>query len=225
VGITLLVAALGWLLPNETIAHGSGTLSVRSGDQTSATGVPEPNLEHRPSCSPWRAEDALHDFPEFSIPGLDGVAQIEATLRTDAWPSGTIVIGGIDGLTQVDYAALVGAPDTFVDANVNGAGHVTAAQWVNCIAIWTKAANGAVERWIQPKLYPSRPEIRGSFNKCFGVSRSIYSRVPSIMTPATSALARSSASIGSPPLTKKNLAMALEALQLQGPQRRAADIL
>jgi len=32
-------------------------------------------------------------FPEYSIPGLDGIAFVETTLRNVDWPNGTIVIG------------------------------------------------------------------------------------------------------------------------------------
>lgn len=52
-------------------------------------------------------------FPEFSILGLEGVALIETKLRTEGWHSGTVVIGGVDGLTQADYIVLVNSPDTF----------------------------------------------------------------------------------------------------------------
>ena len=42
-------------------------------------------------------------FPEFCIPGLAGVALVEAALRAPNWPAGTIVIGGVDGLLRPDY--------------------------------------------------------------------------------------------------------------------------
>ena len=57
------------------------------------------------------ARDARHGagkthftvFPEYCIPGLDGIALVEAALRAVDWPSGTVVIGGTDALTQVQY--------------------------------------------------------------------------------------------------------------------------
>ena len=33
-------------------------------------------------------------FPEYSIPGFDGIAAVEAALHAADWPNGTIVIGG-----------------------------------------------------------------------------------------------------------------------------------
>src|ERR1017187_8661081 len=33
-------------------------------------------------------------FPEYSIPGLDGIALVDNALRAAEWPPGTIVIGG-----------------------------------------------------------------------------------------------------------------------------------
>jgi len=36
-------------------------------------------------------------FPEYSIPGLDGVNIVDEGLAEDAWPIGTIVVGGTDG--------------------------------------------------------------------------------------------------------------------------------
>ena len=42
-------------------------------------------------------------FPEYSIPGLDGIAHIEAALQAENWPHETIVIGGIDALDRTQY--------------------------------------------------------------------------------------------------------------------------
>ncbi len=35
-------------------------------------------------------------FPEYSIPGLDGITTIETVLHSVDWPNGTIIIGGTD---------------------------------------------------------------------------------------------------------------------------------
>lgn len=105
-------------------------------------------------------------FPEFSIAGLQGVAAIDAILQAANWPERTVVIGGVDGLERADYLALIEAPNTFVHA-ANGADRLAADQWVNCAVIWVKGANNLVERWIQPKIYPSRPENNAQFQRMF----------------------------------------------------------
>src|SRR5271155_5011467 len=48
-------------------------------------------------------------FPEYSIPGVDGVALIQERVSGPSWPEGTIVMGGTDGLTQAEFTALAGA--------------------------------------------------------------------------------------------------------------------
>jgi hypothetical protein len=45
-------------------------------------------------------------FPEYSIPGLAGVAIIGEMVRSDQWPSNTVVIAGVDGLTPDEYRTL-----------------------------------------------------------------------------------------------------------------------
>jgi hypothetical protein len=106
-------------------------------------------------------------FPEFCIPGLPGIAAIDAALQAADWPARTVVIGGVDGLERPDYLTLIGARNTFVHDAANGADRVAADQWVNCAVIWVKGANNVVERWIQPKIYPSRPENNAQFQRMF----------------------------------------------------------
>lgn len=105
-------------------------------------------------------------FPEFSIPGLDGVAAIDAALQSADWPACTVVIGGVDGLNRPDYLTLIGGLNTVVHS-VNSADHVADDQWVNCAVIWVKGANNVVERWIQPKIHPSWPENNAQFQRMF----------------------------------------------------------
>ncbi len=97
-------------------------------------------------------------FPEYCIPGPEGVELVEANLRNPEWPNQTIVVGGIDGLTATQYAQLAAAPGTHVDMAHNDPAGIPAAQWINCAIIWAKGADGRLERWLQPKLYPSWPE-------------------------------------------------------------------
>src|SRR5262249_18633098 len=46
-------------------------------------------------------------------------------------------------------------------------------QWVNCAITWVKSANGHLERWIQPKLYPAWEEMNISHQHMFRGS-SVY---------------------------------------------------
>ena len=97
-------------------------------------------------------------FPEYSIPGADGIAEIERVLGSDCWPIGSVVIGGTDALTRDEYRHLVEQDSTHVDEACNGAGAVPKNRWVNCAVTWIKSAD-SVERWIQPKLHPAWDEI------------------------------------------------------------------
>jgi hypothetical protein len=106
-------------------------------------------------------------FPEFCIPGLPGIAVIDTALQAADWPACTVVIGGVDGLQRPDYLTLIGARNTLMHEASNGADRVAADQWVNCAVIWVKGANDVVERWIQPKIYPSRPENNAQFQRMF----------------------------------------------------------
>ena len=98
-------------------------------------------------------------FPEYSIPGLDGVALIDTTLQANDWPIGTIVIGGTDALTATQYVQLLQGHGTHVDTMRNGGCRVPRDRWVNCAITWVKAADGKLERWIQPKLHPAWEEM------------------------------------------------------------------
>ncbi len=99
-------------------------------------------------------------FPEYSIPGLEGVLKIQEILRSDSWKDGTIIIGGVDGLTRDNYSTLCNEDMTQVHEE-NKAEKVRDGQWVNCCIIWVKTTNDrghVIMRWIQPKLCPSWSE-------------------------------------------------------------------
>jgi hypothetical protein len=111
-------------------------------------------------------------FPEYSIPGPDGIALVETAVRANDWPNGTIVIGGTDGLTQAQYGDLLQGPSTHFDAARNGADQV-GNRWVNCAITWIKQADGRVDRWVQPKIHPAWPEMNISHQHMFN-GRSVY---------------------------------------------------
>jgi hypothetical protein len=96
-------------------------------------------------------------FPEYTIPGIEGLARIDSALADDAWPRASVVIGGSDALSKNEFAALAQQERTHLhgfdpqnDVGVN--------QWINCAITWVKAADGSVHRWLQPKLAPAGPE-------------------------------------------------------------------
>lgn len=111
-------------------------------------------------------------FPEYAIPGLEGVQKIQEILRSDSWKDGTIVIGGIDGLTKGEYSTLCSEDNTEVYLE-NTIDRVRDDQWVNCCITWVKKTNGSLKRWVQPKLTPSWPEKNITHSQMFA-GRSVY---------------------------------------------------
>ena len=111
-------------------------------------------------------------FPEYSIPGLDGVQEIQKILKSNAWENGTIVVGGVDGLTKSEYLALCSQDNTEVHPE-NNADNVQNDHWINCCITWVKEVDGTLKRWVQPKLSPSWPEKNTTHSRMFA-GRSVY---------------------------------------------------
>ena len=97
-------------------------------------------------------------FPEYSIPGLTGIGLVQAAVEDAQWPTGTIVIGGVDALSKQDFSTVAASARTYLDAVGNDLGRIAANEWINCGITWVKGADGTVERWLQPKLSPAWPE-------------------------------------------------------------------
>jgi hypothetical protein len=106
-------------------------------------------------------------FPEYSVPGREGIALIDTAISGADWPSGTIVIGGTDALSKADFTAVAGGPNTHLDTECNGLERVAAGEWINCGITWVKNAQGTVERWLQPKLSRAWPEQNISYQDMF----------------------------------------------------------
>ena len=106
-------------------------------------------------------------FPEYSIPGLDGVDLVGNTLGAPEWPKETIVIGGTDGLSREDFVTLADAPNTNLDTAHNDPKSIRDGEWINCGITWVKGTDGTVERWLQPKLCPAWPEQNVTCNNMF----------------------------------------------------------
>ena len=112
-------------------------------------------------------------FPEYSVPGLDGIALIDMALNAEDWPTGTIVIGGTDALSKEDFGTLAASPNTHLDTERNGLDRIAAGEWINCGITWVKAADGTVERWLQPKLSRAWPEQNVSYQDMF-LGKSVF---------------------------------------------------
>jgi hypothetical protein len=106
-------------------------------------------------------------LPEYSIPGLDGVAQIETSIANGEWPSETIIIGGVDALTKDQFADLAGRPRTYIDTVDNALARIGQNEWVNCSITWVKATDGTIEKWIQPKLVAAWAEANIVYSEMF----------------------------------------------------------
>lgn len=111
-------------------------------------------------------------FPEYVIPGLEGIEKIEEVLSNRSWKNRTIVIGGVDGLTKDEYSTLCNEHMMHVHEK-NKVEKVRDDQWVNCCIIWAKQTDGTLKRWVQPKLSPSWPERNITDSQMFA-GRSVY---------------------------------------------------
>lgn len=116
-------------------------------------------------------------FPEYAIPGLDGVQRIQDYLENEEWKDNTIVVGGVDGLSKDQYTELCNADRTFFHVE-NAPGELREPQWVNCCVIWVKYGGG-VERYVQPKLVRAREEELRQAGQMW-VGKAVYVFVPKI---------------------------------------------
>jgi hypothetical protein len=96
-------------------------------------------------------------FPEYSVPGITGIAAIERILLSNQWPLNAIVIAGIDGLDKAEYEELLNAEIETIAHVENLPDRVPPDEWINCCITWVKTNNG-VRRWVQPKLAPAQLE-------------------------------------------------------------------
>lgn len=94
-------------------------------------------------------------FPECAIPGLEGIAKVDAAMAAADWPTGTVVLGGIEGLKPNEYRKLAALPNVEIDLVVNSLERLHPEHWVNCSVAWVKLGDGTVRRWVQPKISPA----------------------------------------------------------------------
>jgi hypothetical protein len=99
-------------------------------------------------------------FPECTLPGLEGFDRITNAVTDGNWPTGTVVIGGFEGLTRAQFGELIQRPGTNYDNAGSSLDRVRADQWVNCCATWVKLESGEVRCWIQTKIEPAGVELQ-----------------------------------------------------------------
>lgn len=112
-------------------------------------------------------------FPECMLPGLEGVDRITQAMQAEAWPAGTVVVGGVDGLTRDQFVELVQSPNTTHDSVNNRLDLIHDDHWVNCSVTWAKLPSGEVRSWVQPKLSPARIELDVKYMSMYQ-GRSVY---------------------------------------------------
>ena len=99
-------------------------------------------------------------FPEYALPGFEAVNIVDSFLGKDSWPCGTVVVGGLDGLTKDEYATLCGM-DRVSFCECNGPQNVLNGQWVNCCITWEKESTSGgfrINKLVQAKMRPSSDE-------------------------------------------------------------------
>ena len=111
-------------------------------------------------------------FPEYSIPGLDAIDSISELVTDGQWPNSSVVIGGVDGLSNGEYQQLCQQPNTICHGN-NTPDQVAQNEWVNCSITWVKDNSGSVTRYIQPKICRAWPEKNIHWQEMF-CGKAIY---------------------------------------------------
>ncbi len=96
-------------------------------------------------------------FPEYTIPGREGAAVIDARVNSNEWCNESVIIAGVHGLTKAEYRQLC-EQLTVTVADADAPDSVPDGEWVNCCLIWVKDQSGVIRRWVQPKIRPAWPE-------------------------------------------------------------------
>ncbi len=105
-------------------------------------------------------------FPEYAVPGIEGVSIINDRISETDWPKESIVIAGVHGITKSEYSDLCDVLGAVVTQS-NAPDSVRDDQWVNSGVIWVKDRDGAVYKWLQPKVRPAWLEMNVSCSDMF----------------------------------------------------------
>lgn len=146
--------ALGVHLPRAEIAMAVAQPHVVFADREPITWAPaeqqraleciDDTLSVSHGCPHGADKTHLTIFPECTVPGLDGVDRITAAMQAVDWPTETVIIGGVDGLTRDQFVELVQKQNTTYDAVGNCLDRLQVHQWVNCVITWVKLPTGEV---------------------------------------------------------------------------------
>lgn len=112
-------------------------------------------------------------FPECTLPGLEGYDRVTAAMTDAGWPTGTVIIGGLEGLSRTQFDELIRRPNTTYDDVGSSLARIRADQWVNCCVTWAKAETGEVHAWVQTKIEPAGVELHVP-NQSMFKGRSIF---------------------------------------------------
>lgn len=112
-------------------------------------------------------------FPECTLPGLEGFDRITTAMTEGRWPTGTVVIGGLEGLSRAEFNELIQRPNTTYDEEGSSLDRIRRDQWVNCCVTWVKLDSGEVRSWIQTKIEPAGVELQAHHQSMFK-GRSIF---------------------------------------------------
>lgn len=93
-------------------------------------------------------------FPEYSIPGLQGIEIINQEISSANWDNGSVILAGIHDLTKEEYQEIRERFDVNV-TDENNPETVPDDKWVNTCFMWVKEDDGAVSRFMQLKIRPA----------------------------------------------------------------------
>jgi hypothetical protein len=104
-------------------------------------------------------------FPEFALPGVEGVERVADRMSLVGSP--TIAIAGVRGLRKDEYSRLCALQNVAPIDPLNAPDRVTEHEWVNTSVTFIKDNSGGLSLWLQPKISPSWPETNAMHQSMF----------------------------------------------------------
>ncbi len=108
-------------------------------------------------------------FPEYSIPGLQGIEIIDQEISSANWSNGSVILAGVHGLTKNEFKVICEKFDVTI-SNENNPKKVPDERWINSCFMWVKENNGTVKRFIQLKIRPAWLESKVPCNELYNGS-------------------------------------------------------
>lgn len=106
-------------------------------------------------------------FPEFSLPGIEGVQKVFQHLLSAHILSPAVVIAGVSGLCPDEYEQICNLPGVIPPENAISPASVPKGEWVNTSVTFVKSDDGSVSAFIQPKISPSWAELNTHHGSMF----------------------------------------------------------